>query len=82
MLHIHVLDVFSPSLYREANHMYIYLIKPLLTGVMYPALSCLSCRFHIPMSDEVDDVEVKKDPLMMKAVKAFKANYVSPIQLR
>ena len=39
-------------------------------------------RFQIPMSDEVDDLEAKKDPLMMKAVKAFKANYVSPIQFR
>ena len=47
----------------------------------YP--SCIGMyRFHIPMSDEVDDLEAKKDPLMMKAVKAFKANYVSPIQLR
>ena len=34
------------------------------------------------MSDEVAEYETNKDPLMMKAVKAFKANYVSPIQLR
>ena len=40
------------------------------------------CRFHIPMSDEVDELEARKDPLMMKAIKAFKDNYVSPIQLR
>lgn len=40
------------------------------------------CRFDIPLSDEVDDLDAKKDPLLMKAVKAFKANYVSPIQLR
>lgn len=39
-------------------------------------------RFNIPLSDEVDDLDAKKDPLLMKAVKAFKANYVSPIQLR
>jgi son of sevenless-like protein len=45
-------------------------------------LDLLIERFHIPMSDEVDELEAKKDPLMMKAVKAFKDNYVSPIQLR
>ena len=40
------------------------------------------CRFEIPLSDEAADLEATKDPLMMKAVKSFKANYVSPIQLR
>lgn len=44
--------------------------------------SYVFCRFKIPMSDEVAEFETNKDPLMMKAVKAFKANYVSPIQLR
>ena len=34
------------------------------------------------MADDVDEQEAKKDPLMLKAIKAFKANYVSPIQLR
>ena len=52
----------------------------------YYYIACLQviffCRFHIPMSDEVAEFEANKDPLMMKAVKAFKANFVSPIQLR
>jgi son of sevenless-like protein len=39
-------------------------------------------RFHIPVTDEVAELEANKDPLIMKAVKVFKANYVSPIQLR
>ena len=31
---------------------------------------------------DVDEQEAKEDPLILKAVKAFKAKYVSPIQLR
>jgi len=30
----------------------------------------------------MDDPEIRRDPLMMKALKKFKAVYVSPIQLR
>ena len=48
-------------------------------------LDLLILRFHIPdpdLSSDVDDVEFRRDPVMMKAYKQFKATYVSPIQLR
>ena len=34
------------------------------------------------MTDDIDEQEAKKNPLMMNAVKAFKTNYISPIRLR
>lgn len=45
-------------------------------------LNLLIDRFHIPNPCEVESNESRRDPLMMKALKRFKANYVSPIQLR
>lgn len=58
--------------------MYIYSASEL--GQCYCVHVC--CRFYIPMADDVDEQEVKKDPQMLKAIKVFKATYVSPIQLR
>jgi len=45
-------------------------------------LDLLVERFHIPMPVDVEDSEVRRDPIMMKAIKRYKTNYVSPIQLR
>ncbi len=44
-------------------------------------LDLLISRFHIPMPIVLDDHD-RRDPMLMKAVKRYKANYVSPIQLR
>ena len=45
-------------------------------------LDLLIERFHITSPVDMDDPETRRDPLMMKALKRFKATYVSPIQLR
>ncbi|CAI8055146.1 Son of sevenless homolog 2 [Geodia barretti] len=45
-------------------------------------LDLLIERFEIPLPEEATDLDTKKDPLMMKAVKVFKSYYLSPIQLR
>jgi len=44
-------------------------------------LDLLISRFHIPMPIELDDHD-RRDPMLMKAVKRYKANFISPIQLR
>lgn len=45
-------------------------------------LDLLMARFHIPMPVDLDDQELRRDPNVMKAVKRFRANYISPVQLR
>jgi hypothetical protein len=45
-------------------------------------LDLLVARFQIPMPVDMDDPEVRRDPNTMKAVKRYKSNYISPIQLR
>ena len=45
-------------------------------------LNLLVQRFNIPMPLDMEDPETRRDPIMMKALKNFKAIYVSPIQLR
>lgn len=44
-------------------------------------LDLLVARFHIPMPVDMDEHD-RRDPMLMKAVKRYKANYISPIQLR
>ena len=39
-------------------------------------------RYMIPIPVAQDDMEVRRDPKMREALKRFKANYISPIQLR
>ncbi len=39
-------------------------------------------RFQIPMPIDMDDHDNRRDPSIMIAVKRYKANYISPIQLR
>ena len=45
-------------------------------------LNLLISRYHIPSPLDPDDLDARRDPLQREAVKRFKANYVSPIQLR
>lgn len=45
-------------------------------------LDLLMQRHQIPNPIDLDDPDVRRDPLKMKAYKRFKTNYVSPIQLR
>ena len=45
-------------------------------------LNLLVQRFNIPLPLDMEDPETRRDPIMMKALKNFKAVYVSPIQLR
>ena len=45
-------------------------------------MELLVARFHIPIPVNMDDPEIRRDSNMMKAVKRFKANYITPIQLR
>ena len=45
-------------------------------------LDLLVERYKIPNPDGVDDQDSRKDPIIMKAMKRFKATYVTPIQLR
>ena len=45
-------------------------------------LNLLIQRHQIPNPLDLDDQDVRRDPLKMKAYKRFKASYVSPIQLR
>ena len=45
-------------------------------------LNLLVQRFNIPTPLDMEDPETRRDPIMMKALKNFKAVYVSPIQLR
>ncbi len=45
-------------------------------------LDLLIERFQIPQPLDVDDLESRRDHIMMKAHKRFKLTYVSPIQLR
>ncbi|KAL5463373.1 hypothetical protein EMCRGX_G032266 [Ephydatia muelleri] len=45
-------------------------------------LNLLMQRHQIPNPIDLDDSDVRRDPLKMKAYKRFKTNYVSPIQLR
>ena len=45
-------------------------------------LELLVARFQIPMPVDMDDPELRRDPNFMKSVKRYKANYVSPVQLR
>ena len=42
-------------------------------------LELLVERYKIPNPDGIED---KKDPISVKAMKSFKATYVTPIQLR
>ena len=44
-------------------------------------LKLLIERYHIPLPD-ADNIENRIDPLKREGIKRFKANYVSPIQLR
>ena len=39
-------------------------------------------RFFIPQPENVDDIESRRDPIMIKALKRYKSTYLSPIQLR
>ena len=45
-------------------------------------LNLLIERYQIPTPIDPEDVEARRDPLNREALKRFKANYVSPIQLR
>lgn len=45
-------------------------------------LDLLVARFQIPMPVDTDDQELRRDPNVMKAIKRYKANYISPVQLR
>ena len=45
-------------------------------------LNLLIDRYHIPSPIDTEDPETRRDPLQREAIKRFKANYVSPIQLR
>lgn len=45
-------------------------------------LDLLVARFQIPMPIDMDNVDVRRDPNIIKAIKRYKATYVSPIQLR
>lgn len=45
-------------------------------------LDLLVARFQIPMPIDTEDPEVRRDPNTMKAIKRYKSNYISPIQLR
>ncbi len=45
-------------------------------------LNLLIERYHIPLPVDNDDPDTRRDPLQREAMKRFKANYVSPVQLR
>ncbi len=45
-------------------------------------LELLVFRYQIPNPVESEDMEAKRDPNMMKALKRCKDNYIYPIQLR
>ena len=45
-------------------------------------MDLLVARFQIPTPVDTDDMETRRDPIMMKALKRYKDNYVTPIQLR
>lgn len=45
-------------------------------------LKLLIERYHIPSPLDPDNIENRIDPLKREGIKRFKANYVSPIQLR
>ena len=45
-------------------------------------LDLLISRYQIPSPIDTEDMEARRDPLMMKALKRCKDNYIYPIQLR
>lgn len=45
-------------------------------------LQLLIERYTIPIPVESEGIEARRDPKMREALKRFKANYISPVQLR
>lgn len=76
VMYIHVLNYLDPSFVRTFLMTYRSFSEP------HELLDLLVTRFHIPMPVDTEDLDVRRDPNMMKAIKRYKTNYISPIQLR